>query len=54
MQHNFPMGIQRPREAQMAKKVMQIGGWYIAYELFSTALLAALAAAGFRLPFLSI
>ena len=34
----------------MAKKVMQIGGWYIAYELSSTAVLAAVVAAGFKLP----
>ena len=34
----------------MAKKVMQIGGWYIAYELSSTAFLAAIAAVGFKLP----
>ena len=34
----------------MAKRVMQIGGWYVAYELSSTALLAAMVAAGFKLP----
>ena len=34
----------------MTKKVMQIGGWYIAYELSSTAVLAAVVAAGFKLP----
>ena len=34
----------------MAKRVIRIGGWYIAYELSSTAFLAAIVAAGFKLP----
>jgi hypothetical protein len=34
----------------MAKKIMKVGGWYIAYEITSTAVLGAVVAAGFRIP----
>ncbi len=34
----------------MAKKIIKVGGWYIAYEISSTAALAAIVAAGFRIP----
>ena len=34
----------------MAKKLMKIGGLYIAYEITSTAALAAAIAYGFHLP----
>jgi len=39
-----------PAEAHMAKKIMKVGGWYLAYEVGSTAVLAAIVAMGFRLP----
>jgi hypothetical protein len=34
----------------MARKIMKVGGWYIAYEVTSTAALVALAAYGFQIP----
>jgi hypothetical protein len=34
----------------MAKKIMKVGKWYIAYEVTSTAAFLALAAYGIRLP----
>lgn len=34
----------------MAKQVMKLGGWYIAYELASTVLVMGALAAGFKLP----
>lgn len=34
----------------MARKIMKVGGWYIAYEITSTALLGAIVSAGFRVP----
>lgn len=34
----------------MAKKVIKFGGWYIAYEVGSTALLIGLASYGLRFP----
>jgi hypothetical protein len=37
-------------EAHMAKQIIKVGGWYIAYEISSTAALAAIVAAGFRIP----
>jgi hypothetical protein len=35
----------------MARKIMKVGGWYIAYEIASTALLGAIVSAGLRAPF---
>lgn len=34
----------------MAKKIMKVGKWYIAYEVTSTAAVLALAAYSFRFP----
>ena len=34
----------------MARKIIKMGGWYIAYEIGSTALLMSFAANGFRIP----
>lgn len=34
----------------MARKIITFGGWYIAYEIGSTALLMGFAANGFRIP----
>ena len=34
----------------MARKALQFGAWYIAYEIGSTALLMGFAATGFRVP----
>jgi len=36
----------------MARKIIKIGGWYMVYEVTSTAALLALAAAGFKIPVL--
>lgn len=34
----------------MAKKIMKVGGWYLAYEIGSTVMFAAIVAMGFRFP----
>lgn len=34
----------------MARKIIKMGSWYIAYEIGSTALLMSFAANGFRVP----
>jgi hypothetical protein len=34
----------------MARKLIKIGGWYIAYEISSTAVLMTLLAWGFNVP----
>ena len=34
----------------MAKMVLQMGGWYIAYEIASSALLLGVAAYGLKFP----
>lgn len=34
----------------MAKKVLKLGGWYIAYEIASTALVMTVVASGLRFP----
>lgn len=34
----------------MARKIMKVGGWYLAYEVTSTAAIFALAAYGIQVP----
>ena len=34
----------------MGRKMIKLGGWYLAYEIGSTALLMGFAANGFRIP----
>jgi hypothetical protein len=34
----------------MARKLIKIGGWYIAYEISSTAVLGAMIACGVQVP----
>jgi hypothetical protein len=46
----FPNRCRCPKEIHMARKLMKIGGWYIAYEVTSTLVILALVAWGFNLP----